>query len=111
MNFADDERAQSVVIGSLLVFTILVLSFSAYQAVSVPNQNLQVESEHYQDVESQFSQVRSNIINAIGSNETRSTAIDLGARYPSRVIALNPPPAAGRLETTDPGNVFVSEGG
>ena len=31
----------------------------------------------------------------------RSTGFRLGARYPTRLVALNPPPAAGRLDTTD----------
>jgi len=31
----------------------------------------------------------------------RSTSFRLGARYPIRLVTLNPPPAAGRLDTTD----------
>jgi hypothetical protein len=105
MELRGDERAQSVVIGSLLVFTIIVLSFSAYQAFSVPSQNAEIEAEHFQDVEDQFSELRTSVVNAVGSDVSHSTAIDLGTRYPSRAIALNPPPAAGRLRTTDPGDV------
>ena len=111
MVFGGDGRAQSVVIGSLLVFTIIVLSFSSYQAFVVPNQNAQVEADHFQNTETQFSELRSSVINSIGANENRSTAIDLGTRYPARTFALNPPPAAGKLETTDAGNVGVTENG
>ena len=111
MVFGGDDRAQSVVIGSLLVFTIIVLSFSSYQAFVVPNQNAQVEADHFQNTETQFSELRSSVINSIGANENRSTAIDLGTRYPARTFALNPPPAAGKLETTDAGNVGVTENG
>ncbi|WP_254840443.1 hypothetical protein [Natronomonas marina] len=99
------ERGQSVVVGSLLVFTILVLSFSAYQAFAVPSQNAEVEADHFQNTESQFSQLRSNVINSVGTDAVRSTAVRLGARYPNRMLALNPPPARGQLETTAPGDV------
>ena len=100
-----DRRGQSVVIGSLLIFTFLILAFSGYQTFIVPSQNQQVEAEHFQETEEQFSTLRSNIINSIDSEETRSTAIELGTGYPVRQIALNPPPAAGRLTTTEPGEV------
>lgn len=111
MQLLGDDRAQSVVIGSLLIFTILILAFSGYQAFAVPNQNAQVEVDHFQDTEEQFSELRSNIITAVGSNETRSVTFKLGTRYPTRIIALNPPAAAGRLETTDAGNVSIIEAG
>jgi len=109
MRFRGDEHAQSVVIGSLLVFTIIILSFSGYQAVVVPNQNAQVEADHFQDVEAQFSELRSNVINAVGENDTRSTTIHLGTGYPARTFALNPPPAAGTLETTGSAAVTVTD--
>ena len=106
-----DRRGQSVVIGSLLIFTFLILAFSGYQTFIVPSQNQQVEAEHFQETEDQFSTLRSNILNSIGSEETRSTAIELGTGYPVRQIALNPPPAAGRLTTTDPGDVEITSDG
>jgi hypothetical protein len=111
MEFRGDERAQSVVIGSLLIFTFLIIAFSGYQTFIVPSQNQQVEAEHFQETEKQFSTLRSNIINSINSEETRSTAVELGTGYPVRQIALNPPPAAGRLATTDSGNVSIKSTG
>ena len=109
--FRGDERGQSVVIGSLLVFTILVLAFSSYQAFVVPEQNADVEADHFRTVEDQFAELRTNVVNAVEGDATRSTAIDLGATYPSRAVALNPPPATGRLETAGAGDVEVTEGG
>ncbi|PSP67029.1 hypothetical protein BRC85_08085 [Halobacteriales archaeon QS_1_69_70] len=111
MVFRGDERGQSVVIGSLLVFTILVLSFSGYQAFVVPEQNAEIEADHHRTVQDQFAELRTNVVNAVESDATRSTAIDLGATYPSRAVALNPPPAAGRLDTEEVGPVDVTEGG
>ena len=109
MGLIRDARGQSVVIGSLLIFTILILAFSGYQAFAVPDQNAEVEIDHFQENEDRFSEFRSNIVIAVGTEETRSTVFDLGARYPSRIAALNPPPAAGRLETTNSGNVSIEE--
>ena len=111
MEFRRDERAQSVVIGSLLVFTILVLSFSGYQAFVVPNQNAQVEIDHSQTIRDQFAELHTNAVNAVGSDTTRSTNIDLGPTYPTRAVALNPPPAAGKLQTRAEGDVSIEEGG
>jgi len=111
MVFRGDERGQSVVIGSLLVFTILVLSFSGYQAFVVPEQNAEIEADHHRTVEDQFAELRTNVVNAVEGDATRSTAIDLGATYPSRAVALNPPPATGRLDTKVAGAVEVTEGG
>ena len=111
MGLIRDARGQSVVIGSLLIFTVLILAFSGYQAFAVPDQNAEVEVDHFQENEDRFSEFRSNIVIAVGTEETRSTVFDLGARYPSRIAALNPPPAAGRLETTNSGNVSIEESG
>ena len=109
MRLTRDARGQSVVIGSLLIFTVLILAFSGYQAFAVPDQNAEVEIDHFQENEDRFSEFRSNIVIAVGTEETRSTVFDLGARYPSRIAALNPPPAAGRLETTNSGTVDIEE--
>jgi hypothetical protein len=108
MTFADDERGQPVVIGALLIFTILILAFAGYQAFAVPNQNAEVEFNHFQDVQSDFGELESNLVNAIESGDTRSVSIDLGPQYPTRMIALNPPPAAGTLRTTEAGEVAIS---
>ncbi len=99
-----------MVIGSLLIFTILILAFSGYQAFAVPDQNAQVEAEHFQTVEDQFSRLQGDAVNAVDSTDVRSTSITLGTRYPSRAFALNPPPAAGRLETTAAGDVEFATG-
>ncbi|QLD84735.1 hypothetical protein HWV23_03070 [Natronomonas halophila] len=106
----DDERGQSVLIGSILLFGFLVIAFTGYQAVVVPNQNSDVEFEHFQDVENQFTSLHTNIVNAIESDTERAVRIDLGMRYPSRLIALNPPPVDGQLRTTAARDVTVADG-
>ncbi|MFW5964255.1 MAG: PKD domain-containing protein, partial [Natronomonas sp.] len=111
MTFTGDERGQPVVIGALLIFTILILVFSGYQAFAVPNQNAEVEFNHFQDVQSDFAEFETSLINAVESGDTRSASINLGPQYPSRMLALNPPPAAGSLQTTESGEVSVTESG
>lgn len=100
MHLLGDDRAQSVVIGSLLIFTILILSFSGYQAFVVPNENKQVEFSHNQEVRSQLLDLRSNVLQAAGTGTTQSATVALGTQYPSRTVAVNPAPPSGTLETT-----------
>lgn len=107
MKSGADERGQSVLVGSILVFALLIVSFSTYQAVVVPGQNAEVEFDHSQRVEGQFSEFRGNVVNAVESGTERSTTFSLGPQYPVRTLALNPPPPAGRLSTSEAGTVEI----
>ena len=100
MRFLRDQRGQSVVIGTVILFGFLILALSLYQAQIVPAENSEVEFEHSQDVEEQFLTLRNTIGDVATTGSARSTAIPLGTRYPQRTFAINPPPATGRLETT-----------
>jgi len=111
MVFGPDERAQSTLVGFILLFGILTIAFSSYQAVIVPNQNAEVEFNHFQDVQDDFSEFRSAVINSVGEDDDRSVSFKLGAEYPARLIALNPPPISGQLETTPARPVTVESGG
>ena len=111
MVFGPDERAQSTLVGFILLFGILVIAFSSYQAVVVPNQNAEVEFNHFQDVQDDFSEFRSAVINSVGEDDDRSVSFKLGAEYPARLIALNPPPISGQLETTPARPVTIESGG
>jgi hypothetical protein len=113
MVFRDDRRAQSTLIGFVLLFGILVVAFSSYQAVVVPGQNAQVEYNHNSNVQTDLQELRNSVLDvrsveriddgqyAIVS-EHRPTSVQLGTPYPSRLIALNPPPASGTLRTVEP---------
>ncbi|WP_336002396.1 hypothetical protein [Halorientalis halophila] len=99
MIFRDDERGQAIQIGAVLLFAALIIAFSTYQAFVVPNQNKQVEFTHSQEVQGQLQDVRNAIVSVPGGNTGRSVTVDLGVRYPSRLVALNPGPASGSLRT------------
>lgn len=108
MDFRGDERGQPVVIGALLVFAILILAFSGYQAFVVPNQNADVEFSHSQQVQDDMVDLRVAIVRAaVGGGDT-STGVRLGTQYPSRLMALNPPPPSGSLRTTDAEEIVVN---
>jgi len=102
-----DKRAVAPVVGFILLFAMGIIAFASYQAFVVPNQNADVEFSHSQQIENEFSDFRSNVVNAIESRDERSTSFTLGTQYPSRLIALNPPAPAGSLSTTDSGEVSI----
>jgi hypothetical protein len=52
--------------------------------------------------------LRNDLRAAVGSANTRSASVALGRTYPARVLALNPPPPSGTLETTGNGAVEVN---
>jgi hypothetical protein len=110
MRFRGDERGQAIQIGAVLLFGVLIISLASYQAFVVPNQNEQVEFSHNQEVQQDMQEVRNAIVSGIGGGSAQSVTVDLGVRYPSRAIAVNPGPASGNLRTagTANGNVSLS---
>lgn len=110
MTFWGDERAQPVQIGFILLLAMLVLAFSSYQAFAVPEQNERVEFQHFQTVENEFTELRSTVVSAVGSDTTQSVSLTLGTQYPVRLLALNPPPVSGTLRTTEARPVTVENG-
>ena len=114
MVFGPDERAQSTLVGFILLFGILVIAFSSYQAVVVPNQNAEVEFNHNQDVQTDMQELRNSLVDVRSVerieegeyeivSEHRPARVRLGTQYPARLIALNPPAPTGTLETEKPG--------
>ncbi|WP_224449207.1 Ig-like domain-containing protein [Haloprofundus salilacus] len=101
MNFRDDRRAVTVQVGSILLFGILILSMSMYQAQVVPADNERVEFDHNQRVQQDMLDTRSAILRSAATDTTRPVSISLGVRYPNRVLFVNPPPVSGRLSTTE----------
>ncbi|WP_135304399.1 hypothetical protein [Haloarcula amylovorans] len=99
MSFVGDERAQSVQIGAVLLFAVLVIAFSSYQAFVIPNQNQEIEFNHNQQVQSQMQDLRNAIVSTLSGERTQAVAVRLGTRYPSRAVAVNPGPATGSLRT------------
>ena len=57
-----EDQAVSTVIGFVLIFGILVVSFSVYQATVVPQQNEDVEFEQQQSVQSDLIELSSSLL-------------------------------------------------
>mgnify|MGYP000206373139 CR=1 FL=1 len=108
MDFRGDERAVTVQIGAVLLFGIIIISMSMYQATVVPNQNEQVEFRHNQEVHDQFESLRGSIIESSSETTARPSTVSLGTRYPSRTLFVNPGPVSGTLQTRDIGSLTVS---
>ena len=108
MRFRDDERAQSVQIGAVLLFAMLVIAFSSYQAFVVPNQNSAVEFNHNQQIRDQMQDLRNEMVSMHGEVSTRSVTLTLGTRYPGRLVAVNPGPPSGTIRTVATGPTAIN---
>lgn len=104
----EDDRAVTPLIGFILLFGILIIAFAGYQAEVVPEQNQEVEFEHLQNVENDLTMVRSSVLTAGLADVTQFQTVGLGTTYPTRLFALNPPDPIGKLQTSDPYNITVT---
>lgn len=104
------DRAVSTVVGAVLIFAIVIVAFSLYQANVVPTQNGDVEWAHVQDVESELVELRNAVIETKLSGRGQLVAVRLGTSYPSRIVALNPPDPGGTLRTTANSTMTVLDG-
>ena len=102
-----DDRAVSEVLGFVLVVALVVLTLVLLQAFAVPAWNADVEVAHNADVQGDAVDLRGAIMATAGFGNERSTSIELGTRYPGRYLFVNPPPASGTIETTEPDVVAV----
>lgn len=102
-----EGRGQSTVVGFVLLLGILTLAITVHQTTVVPDQNAAVELRHHESVVRDFQSLRRGVFDAGRHGGTSPVAVDLGTRYPPRLIALNPPPASGSLHTTAGGEIRV----
>lgn len=99
MSSGGDDRAISELAGAVLLFAALIITLSLYQATVVPTQNSRVEFDHNQRVQDDIQNLRGAILNAPNVPSTQAVAIELGVRYPTRQLLINPAPPAGTLRT------------
>ena len=91
MDLGDDRRAQAMQIGAVLLFGVLVLAFINYQVEHVPDQNREVEFNHFKDVQDDMEVLRNAVIQAGQMGSTVPAGIDLGTTYPGGCTANNRP--------------------
>ncbi|WP_435117193.1 hypothetical protein [Halolamina sp. C58] len=113
MEFWGDDRGQSVQVGAILLFGILIILLATVQATVIPGQNAAVEFDHSRAVQSDMQDLRNGLLRA-SSGDAVPTRVKLGTAYPNRLFFVNPPPATGRLRTVgdeEPSmNVTVANG-
>ncbi len=97
----------TVQIGTVLLFAVLVILLSIYQASVVPQQNEQVEFTHNQEVQSQLQDLRDDLLRTATTGSGGSASVALGTQYPVRAVFVNPAPPSGTLRTTPPANLTV----
>ncbi|WP_121822600.1 CARDB domain-containing protein [Halostella salina] len=108
MQFGGDERAAAIQVGATLLFGMIIVSMAMYQATVVPDQNAQVEYNHNQEVQSQMQELRNAIVSVPGGGNGGSVTVDLGTRFPSRTLFVNPPAPSGSLRTVDTTNASIN---
>ncbi|MFC4553036.1 MULTISPECIES: hypothetical protein [Halorussus] len=107
MRLLADDRGVTVQVGAVLLFAVLIILLSTYQAQVVPQQNERVEFNHNQRVQSQLQELRDELVRAGETGRGGSASVALGIRYPGRAFFVNPPPPSGTLRTTPPANATV----
>jgi hypothetical protein len=108
MRFRDDRRAAALQVGAILLLGFLVIGLALYQSTVVPDQNSRVEFDHNQQVRESLQEVRNGMLRTAAAERTSPTTVPLGTRYPTRVVAVNPPPSSGRLATDSGGSVTLT---
>jgi hypothetical protein len=107
-----DSRGVAPLVGFILLLGILVTALAVYQVTFVPAQNSEVEYTHSQEVTGDLEDLRAATLTTgtvtDQTGERTSVQLQLGVQYPDRLVALNPPPAEGRLRTTA-GNLTITD--
>ena len=105
--FEGDDRGQSVQIGAILLFGILIIGLSFFQAFVVPQENKSVEFDGYMDATDDLTAYYHDVLVAGTQGARAGETVTTGVRYPPRAVLINPGPSAGSVRTTNPGNVTV----
>ena len=106
----DDDRAVAPVIGVVILFGFLILTLSVYQVEVVPQQNAEVEFQHFEDARNDLVELRAGILQAGSIDQPQYQTVQLGTTYPTRVFSLNPPSPVGTLRTTQSYPITISNG-
>ncbi|MEF8782326.1 MAG: CARDB domain-containing protein [Haloarculaceae archaeon] len=104
----DNTRGVSEVIGFVFVFGILIILLSINQAQIVPQENAEIEFEHFQTVRNDLIEVRSSISTAGQADVSQFPTVKLGTDYPPRIFAVNPTTPIGTLQTSEKYNITIT---
>jgi|AntRauMinimDraft_4_1070384.scaffolds.fasta_scaffold00037_54 hypothetical protein len=110
MGSTPGDRGQANLVGFIILFGFLLLSYSLFQAYAIPNQNAEIEYQHYQDARSDMTDLYAEIVTLGQSSSDRQVLVpvDLGMDYPSRLLFFNPPPASGSIRSSGSGTIQIN---
>jgi hypothetical protein len=107
MNFLDNEKGVSEVVGAMMILLILVIYLGVLQAYEVPKWNKELEIQQFDKVHNDFLNLRSDIEDVYTSNIPKTSSLSLGVRYPERYLLHNPGPGASGTLSFEPVNVTL----
>ena len=107
-DWTNDERAQSMQIGFILIFGILVLLLTMYQANVVPEQNKKAEITHSNEIEYEFEDIESYITNTGMDGKPSTKVYPMSMSYQPRLFAINLPQPSGTISTSSLNNIIIS---
>lgn len=107
MDATPSNRGQANLVGFIILFGFLLVSYSLVQAYVVPNQNAGVEYQHYQEVRDDMTGLYAEIVTLGTSDRQVLVPVDLGTDYPPRLLFLNPPPASGSIRSSTQGTIQI----
>jgi len=108
-SFGSDTRGVAPVIGFILLFGILILGLTTYQAQIVPQENAATEFQHFEEVRDEMVETRNSVSTAGQADVSQFQDLKLGTRYQTRVFTVNPPPPSGTLQTSDAYNITITD--
>lgn len=108
MELPGDDRGQAIQVGAVLLFAMLIIAMSVYQAQVVPRENAEIEFESYLDASTDMTQLRNDLLGVAATDTQRGTTVTTGTTYPARVFFVNPGTATGRIRTGEPANLSFS---
>ncbi|WP_049900415.1 Ig-like domain-containing protein [Halococcus agarilyticus] len=104
----EDERGVSPVVGFVLIFALIMLVFTLYQADVVPAQNAEVEFKHSQEVAGDMEQLSAAVGSTGPDTVPQGVPVQLGVQYPDRALAINPGTPVGTIQTSETRTIEIS---
>jgi hypothetical protein len=101
------ERGVSEVIGSILVFGLVVMLLTIVQTQAVPSTNEDIEFQHSQQVQGDFARLSDAVDRAAVRGSSETVTLETGTTYPNRLVLFNPPPASGQLRVGEEATLLV----
>jgi len=107
MNNCPSRRGQTVQVGAIVLLGFVVLAITIFQAQGVPQETLEAELEHNQEVADQLETLSVALAETTATGTPQTTELTLGTTHNGRVFFVYPPSTTGTLETTAPEPVVI----